>query len=236
MSEDVQLTDVDPQEAIGVLQQRLQNPVGTGSWLDVWQAMHLKQFTVAQSAGYDILDDIGSALDDALQNGTTYDDFLKNVVPILQEKGWWGGKLGSLRRMQIIFDTNMRMSYAAGQWQRIDASKSDLPYLMYDHTTSLHPREEHLVWDGITLPADDPWWDTHYPPNGWGCKCGVVQLTQSQYDRMNGAGEITTEAPQTLWQTFINAVTGESSKVPAGIDPGFGYNVGKALLAELAGG
>jgi uncharacterized protein with gpF-like domain len=233
---DAQLTDVDPQEAIAALNKRLSNPVPTGSWLEIWQAEHSSGFTVAQSAGYDILGDIGTALDDALKNGTTFDDFVKQLMPILQAKGWWGGDLGSLRRLQLIFDMNMRTSYAAGQWARIEATKSDLPYLMYDHTTSLHPRAEHLLWDGVTLPADHPWWDTHYPPNGWSCKCGVIALTQGQVDRMSAAGLITTDAPHTIWQTFVNAVTGETSKVPAGIDPGFGYNVGKAFLAALSGG
>jgi len=233
---DAQLTDVDPNEAIAALDKRLSNPVPTGSWLEVWQQQHSSQFTVAQSAGYDILGDIGSALDDALKNGTLFDDFAKELTPILQEKGWWGGDLGSLRRLAIIFDTNMRMSYSAGRWARIDANKADLPYLMYDHTTSLHPRAEHLLWDGITLPVDHPWWLTHYPPNGWGCKCGVIALTQSQVDRMSAAGEISTEAPETLWRTFVNAVTGQTERVPAGIDPGFGYNVGKAFLAGLGGG
>lgn len=231
---DPQFTDVDPNEAIAALEHRIANPIGTGSWLDVWQQQHSSMFTVAQSAGYDILDDIAAALNDALANGETFDDFKQQLIPILQSKGWWGGNLGSLRRLEIIFNTNMRMSYAAGQWARIEANKSSLPYLMYDHTTSLHPRPEHLAWDGVCLPCDDPWWLTHYPPNGWNCKCGVISLTQSQYDRMNAAGQLITTAPNVIWRDFVNSVTGETSKVPAGIDPGFGYNVGKAMLDALA--
>lgn len=232
---DITFEPVDPREAIAAWERRLANPTPTNSWLDVWQAQHSQLFTVAKSAGYDILDDIAAALDDALRNGTTFDEFTKTLIPILQKNGWWGGDLGSLRRLQIIFDTNMRMSYAAGQWARIDASKQDLPYLMYDHTTSAHPRLEHLAWDGICLPCNHPWWDTHYPPNGWGCKCGVISLTQSQYDRMNGAGQLIIHPPHIEWRDFLNKVTGETSRVPVGIDPGFGYNVGKAFLAALAG-
>jgi uncharacterized protein with gpF-like domain len=245
---DLVFRDVQPTDAIGAFQRRLQNPLPTYSWLDVYQAAHSQAFTVAKSAGYDILGDISSALDDALKNGTTFDDFVKQIEPVLAEKGWWGrgpafdpvtgltsdAQLGSLRRLQTIFDTNMRASYQAGQWASIQRNAADRPYLMYAHTTSLHPRIEHLAWDGTCLPADDPWWDTHYPPNGWGCKCGVISLSQRQYDQMNGSGLITTIAPRTLWQEFTNARTGEVTRIPAGIDPGFGYNVGKAFLDALA--
>src|SRR5207237_8429074 len=107
-------------------------------------------------------------------------------------------QLGRVNRLRIIYDTNLRTSYAAGNWAGFARNKADLPWLMYAHTTSLHPRVEHLAWDGITLPVDDPWWDTHYPPNGWGCKCGVIALTDAQYRSMNGAGLLTTDAPETI--------------------------------------
>ncbi|UVR76339.1 hypothetical protein NXX35_24625 [Bacteroides xylanisolvens] len=34
---------------------------------------------------------------------------------------------------------------------------------------------------GITLPASDPFWAEFYPPNGWGCRCSVVQVRKSKY-------------------------------------------------------
>lgn len=171
-----------------------------------------------------------------MKQGTTYEDFIKRIVPVLQEKGWWGGNLGSMRRLKLIFDTNMRSSYMAGRWASIERNKAERPYLRYMHTTSEHPRPLHLAWNGITLPADHPFWDTHYPPNGWGCKCSVITLSRRQYDAAAEAGTIKTEAPKIDMKSVLNRLTGEIMQVPDGIDPGWGYNVGKAFLAALGGG
>jgi hypothetical protein len=37
-------------------------------------------------------------------------------------------------------------------------------------------RPEHVQYDNITLPANHSWWLTHYPPNGWRCRCDVVEV------------------------------------------------------------
>jgi uncharacterized protein with gpF-like domain len=246
---DLTFDTLSPQAALEAINQRNANPLPSYSWYDVWQQQHSQAFTVAKTAGADVLDDIAQAVENAIANGETFDQFVSDIEPVLVEKGWWGqgpafdpvtgeiniAQLGSLNRLRIIYDTNLRMSYAAGKWAGIERNKSDLPYLMYAHTTSLHPRLSHLAWDGITLPVDDPWWDTHYPPNDWGCKCGVIALTSAQYGSMNDAGLLTTSAPETIWQELVNPRTGASARTPAGIGAGFGYNVGKAFLAALAG-
>jgi SPP1 gp7 family putative phage head morphogenesis protein len=231
------------------LDRRTDVPAPTFSWLDAWQQWHSSRFTVAKSAGFDMLNDISDAVDAALKKGTTQAEFNRRLIPILQDKGWWGkaevvdpltgetklAQLGSLRRLETIFNTNMRMSYAAGRWTAIQRVKADRPYLRYMHTASRHPRPEHLAWNGVTLPVDDPWWDTHYPPNGWGCKCSVVTLSERQFGIAQAKGDIVTEAPAMRLLDFVNGRTGERLKVPAGIDPGFGYNVGQAFLAAVAG-
>ena len=38
-------------------------------------------------------------------------------------------------------------------------------------------RPEHSAWHDTILRWDDPWWETHYPPNGWRCRCLVQQLS-----------------------------------------------------------
>lgn len=47
---------------------------------------------------------------------------------------------------------------------------------MYRHSGAEHPRLQHKAWDGLTLPADHPFWQTHYPPNGWRCRCRAVPM------------------------------------------------------------
>ncbi len=242
---EAQIKSVPPEEAIQAVQKRIANPAPTFSWLDVWQQQHSQMFTVAKSAGFDVLGDISDAVTDAVANGQTFDQFKDDLVPVLQEKGWWGQKrvidpqtglpviaqLGSLRRLQIIYDTNMRMSYAAGAWLRATRSAADRPFLMYTAVHDDRTRPQHRAWDGTILPIDDPWWDTHYPPNGWNCRCSVITLSPQQAAKFGGVSE----APDIAWSRFVNKRTGETTRVPAGIDPGFGYNVGKSFLQAMTG-
>lgn len=240
---EAQIKNITPEEALRAVQNRTENPAPSFSWLDVWQEQHSRAFTVAKSAGFDVLGDIGDAVDQAISEGQTFDQFKDDLIPVLQQKGWWGqqpafdpstglspvSQLGSLRRLQIIYDTNMRMSFAAGAWMRAERTAADRPFLMYAAVHDDRTRPEHRAWDGTILPIDHPWWDTHYPPNGWNCRCSAITLSPAQAARYGGAGR----APGIDWTRFVNHRTGEVSRVPKGIDPGFGYNVGKAFLAAL---
>lgn len=42
-------------------------------------------------------------------------------------------------------------------------------------------RPEHAALDGVTLPPSDSFWEEYYPPNGWNCRCTVVQVRKSKY-------------------------------------------------------
>lgn len=42
-------------------------------------------------------------------------------------------------------------------------------------------RPEHAALDGVTLPPSDPFWEEFLPPNGWNCRCNVVQVRKSKY-------------------------------------------------------
>jgi len=222
-----------PKEVIEYFDRRPSRP--SFRWDEVAPREHALQFTVARTAGFDVLDDIRAATRKAVVDRIPFDKFRDELVPTLRAKGWWGEKrvtdprtgeiakvqLGSLRRLNLIYDANIRSAEAAGDWARIQRVKDVLPYLEYLTSTSERKRPLHLSWVGTTLPVDDGWWATHYPPNGWRCKCRV----RSRAMPREGAS---TTRPKLDARPWTNGTTGETRLVPAGIDPGWDHNPGRA--------
>ena len=235
----IEVKPLPPAEAIAFF--RAKGYAISFSWRDIWKEEHAVAFTVAKAMRIDLLEDIRTAIDQAIANGITYNDFAKNLTPVLQAKGWWGRKrlrdpktgkmvlaqLGSNRRLKIIFDTNIRMAYAAGRWQRIKAAAENRPYLRYVGVLDDRIREQHRTWHGTVRPVKDSFWDTHYPPNGWRCRCTVEQLSD---DDLQERGYNVSEPPVVKRRRMRNRRTGRVDHVPEGISPGFDYNVGKARL------
>ena len=149
---------------------------------DVWREEHAFSFTVAKATQIDVMDSIRNAIDTAIAQGMTKEKFGADLTPVLQKLGWWGKKdmtdpvtgepvtaqLGSPRRLRTIYDVNLRTARAAGQWKRAERTKKAFPYLRYGLGPSEHHRPKHVAWNGITLPVDSPWWNTHMPINGYG--------------------------------------------------------------------
>ena len=97
-------------------------------------------------------------------------------------------------RFERQFQTELGAVDLAGQsaksWLEIQASKADYPNLRYDAVNDGRTRAEHRGWDGIILPIDHPFWKTHFPPNGWKCRCVVTQ-TDEKVSHLNSAGKDT---------------------------------------------
>jgi len=70
--------------------------------------------------------------------------------------------------------------HMAAKWEEFEQDKDDFN-LQYRTAGDDHVRPEHAALDGITLPFDDPFWDQYYPPNGWNCRCTVVQVLKNKY-------------------------------------------------------
>ena len=150
---------------------------------DVWREEHATAFTVAKAMDMDVLESIRNEVDKALAEGRTFTEFKRDLQPTLERLGWWGRKemtdpvtgevrevqLGSPRRLKTIYNANLRTARAAGQWERIQRNKQTHPYLLYRLGPSENHREQHQRWNGLLLPVDDPFWASHFPPNGWNC-------------------------------------------------------------------
>lgn len=241
--------DVEPEQAAAYFKAKGLKP--TFSYADMMDEAHDHAFTVAKMMDVDMLGQVRASLDSALANGQTFKEWTDSITPVLQSGGWWGRKevldpltgqpivaqLGSPWRLETIFRTNMQTAYAAGAWQEIEAQKDLAPFLMYDAIDDLRTRPLHASWDRKVFDVDHPWWSTHYPPNGYNCRCGVIQLSADELEALGITPSI--DPPKDGSVEWTNPRTGETLLIPRGIDPGFTHNAGKSwqwaskqLLAE----
>lgn len=152
---------------------------------------HKKAFTVAKMMNLDLLKDMQASLAKAFKEGVGFDEWKKNVKPMLAKKGWLGNikvkdpKTGEEkeiyvgnRRLRTIFNTNMRTAYAKARYESQMQSLGE--YFRYTAVLDSRTREAHRKLHGKTLPKTDKFWDTNYPPNGWGCRCKVQVLTEAE--------------------------------------------------------
>ncbi|TRB03057.1 MULTISPECIES: phage minor head protein [Rhizobium/Agrobacterium group] len=233
------------------------------SWLDVWAEEHAYKFTVAKAVELDVLNAFRSTVSHAMTTGRGYENWKLDIQKELVKLGWWGPRMisdpegidpdrmvnfASDRRLKTIFWSNMNSARAAGQWERAQRSKRVLPYVLYVRTTSADPRPEHLAWVGLILPIDHPFWRTHWPPNGWMCKCQVRMISDREAKTLIGTKRVIGKDEDgndiSIWYTdelpelgpdvaYRNRRTGEISMVPAGIDAGWATNPGLARTETL---
>jgi len=259
-----------PQEALAYLQAKKLKP--GFDYRDVWREEHAGMFTVAKMGQLDMLSDMRDSLVEAMAKGKTYRQWAKQVTPELQKRGWWGVQeatdpltgekglvqLGSPRRLQTIYEANLRTARQAGQWERAQRTATTHPYLLYQLGPSARHRPQHVAWAGTLLPIEDEFWRYAYPPNGWGCKCWVRQISKVEYGRLRDKGyqdplapqiinprtglptghreqrllPVSTESPKLQWRDWVNKRTGEVERVPDGIDPGWDTNPGMAARRQ----
>lgn len=68
----------------------------------------------------------------------------------------------------------------AAKWEQF-SEDGDRYNLQYRTAGDSKVRPAHAALNGVTLPPSDPFWQTYYPPNGWNCRCNVVQVRKSKY-------------------------------------------------------
>ncbi|WP_165079115.1 MULTISPECIES: phage minor head protein [unclassified Desulfovibrio] len=164
------------------------------NWTQVWQEQHARAFTVAGVARADILRDIRNALQAALETGQSEKWFADRITPILRRKGWWGKKeetdpeTGEVRevmqgcpeRVQLIFDQNIGGAFSAGRYKQAKENAAFRPFWQYVCRMLPTSRAAHKALNSLVFRHDDPFWDTHYPPNGYRCQCFVRFLSRAR--------------------------------------------------------
>lgn len=74
-------------------------------------------------------------------------------------------------------------SQSAANWAKVD--KTGRYNLQYRTANDDKVRDQHRALHDITLPKDDEFWSSYYPPNGWRCRCRVVEVLKDKYELSN---------------------------------------------------
>lgn len=83
---------------------------------------------------------------------------------------------------EYIFATSS--AQMASKWADL-AQDGDRYNLQYRTAQDDRVRDSHRALANTTLPAEDPFWNSYYPPNGWRCRCTAVQVRKEKYPESN---------------------------------------------------
>lgn len=218
-------------------------------WEETLGAAHAKAFTVAKVARMDVLQDIRGMVEKSIEDGLTFEQFRKELTPMLQKKGWWGEKFvsrpdgtvekileGSPRRLKTIYNQNLFTAYSAGREEQFQQNKRFRPYGMYVAVRDRKTRATHLALHGKVYPLDDAFWKAFTPPIDWNCRCRKRALSQRYIER-NNIKVLSSEGKLEKTDALVSTTTGEirqvttvtlpgGKKVSTGI--GFDYNPASA--------
>ncbi|HAK6117278.1 TPA: phage head morphogenesis protein [Salmonella enterica] len=243
---------LEPKEAIAYFRAKGQH-IGW-NWYDTAVDVHARSFTVAKVARMDVLTTIQDEVERALAQGVSKQEFIDTLAPRLKKLGWWGKQivvdsagnaetvqLGSPRRLALIYNVNTRVAYNVGRYAQLMNSTDTHPFWQYVAVMDSRTRPSHAALNGLVFRYDDPFWKTHYPPNGWNCRCRVRALSQA---RMDALGLKATQGDKYLTtkkvQAAVDKATGEIIDMDVTTfadgarvmtpDVGWSYNPGSAAF------
>lgn len=233
----------------------------TWDWQEALHGAHARGFTVAKATSMDVLTTLQEAMGKSIKEGLTGRDFSRQLMPKLKELGWWGQTtvthangqeqtvtLGSPWRLETIYRTNMTTAYQAGRYLQ-QMNQPERPYWQYIAVMDESTRASHAAMNGLVFAATDPIWQTHYPPNDWGCRCRVRAMSQMRLEANGltvsssdgslsprtvefGESVVTGEVYETEVTTFSRTINGEKVTMTPGA--GWSYNVGSAAFGTDA--
>ena len=89
---------------------------------------------------------------------------------------------GSYLRTEYNFAR--QSSLMAARWKHFEKD-GDRYNLQYRTAYDDRVRTSHRKLEGITLPPSSKFWNDYFPPNGWNCRCTVVQVRKDKYPESN---------------------------------------------------
>lgn len=205
-------------------------PLSPGEFSKLSAEVKTRAFAVSGIAKGDELSTVYEALSRALDQGITFEEFRRQAADVFERRGWTGD---AAWRVDNIFRTNIQTAYNVGRYRQMADVARERPYWRYDAVNDSRTRPTHAALDGKVFPADHPFWDEWYPPNGFRCRCSVSTLSERQV-KERGI-QVESDVPQLIEP--VAPLTG--NRLPARPlipDPGFSHHPGKTVWGGIVDG
>jgi len=147
----------------------------------------LRAFRVAGITSVNLVTEVHQAIDDALRDGTTLDEFKKRVGAKLADE--WGAP--NARRVETIFRTNVQSAYNAGRYAEMTrpAALAVRPFWKFVAILDGRTTATCAPLNGVIAKHDAAFWESHFPPLHFNCRSTVVSLSRGETERAGGAKE-----------------------------------------------
>ena len=163
--------------------------------------LHRKAFVIAGVTDESLLKDIQKLVAKATEKGIPFDQFQREFKKVIDGRWLPASKTGEPNtgwRARLIYHTNIRAEYGAAQREELKKIVDTHPYWRWRIGLSKVHREEHVAREGMCLRWDDPWWDDHPTPDGYGCNCGIEPVSREEMQelgKVDADGNIVADIP-----------------------------------------
>lgn len=162
-------------------------PLHPREWRALDERAQRRAFTVAGATRLDVVSHVWHALDRAIAHGTDFTQFKRDVGQSLRDA--WAGT--DPKRLAVIFRNNVQSAYSAGRWAQMRSPDvlQERPVWRFEAILDSRTSPICQPLDGVTLPANDSFWGSNYPPLHHQCRSGVMTLAADEVDRFDAPPE-----------------------------------------------
>ena len=125
-------------------------------------------FQFSASKDFNLLSDMTNALKGSDGKLRSFDEFRQEVDRMNAKY--------NVNWLRTEYNQAVAASQCAARWTDFESRADKNPFLQYQAVMDANTRAEHAALNGVIKRYDDDFWDKYYPPNGWGCRCEVIQL------------------------------------------------------------
>lgn len=136
------------------------------------QRLRTNLVTFVAFKNYQRSQDIIRALTDDTGKIRSWAAFQREVITL--------GEKYNVHWLEAEYNTVIAAAQSAAQWDDYVRDADIFPYLVYKTQHDDKVRVSHQLLHDVCKPIIDTFWDTYYPPNGWRCRCYVLQARTDQ--------------------------------------------------------